>query len=194
MRVERARAQRGFTLIELLLAVAIFALLALGSAQLLDSLVRADNARQQQVEGLRALGRALSVIQRDALQVKTGSELQKAAFAMSLQGSRIRWLISARQQDEASPVSDLRIVEYWLEDGALWRRQLTLENGPMGRQRLLDGVRELRWRVHAPGQGWVDHWSSDTGHEEAANALEVTLSTVRYQQLRRVLTMAGGRT
>ncbi|BBH43844.1 type II secretion system minor pseudopilin GspJ [Pseudomonas sp. KU43P] len=194
MRAEYARAQRGFTLIELLLAVAIFALLALGSAQLLDSLVRADGARQQQVEGSRALARALSVMQRDALQVKSGAELQSAAFAMSLQGSRMRWLISVRQQDAVSSVSDLRIVEYWLEDGTLWRRELTLENGAMGSQRLLDGVRELRWRVHAPGLGWVEHWSSDAKHEQAANALEVTLSTARYQQLRRVLTMAGGRT
>jgi len=68
LRSDGARGQQGFTLLELLLALAIFALLATGSSLLLDALVRADSVRQAQADELRALGRAMSVLQRDALQ------------------------------------------------------------------------------------------------------------------------------
>lgn len=67
-RSDFAPAQRGFTLLELLLAIAVFALLAAGTSQLLAALVRTDAARQAQADELRALGRAMSVMQRDALQ------------------------------------------------------------------------------------------------------------------------------
>ena len=53
-RSESARIQRGFTLLELLLAIAIFALLAAGTSQLLAALVRADAARQAQADELRS--------------------------------------------------------------------------------------------------------------------------------------------
>ncbi len=68
LRRDCATAQSGFTLLELLLAIAVFALLATGTSQLLAALVRADAARQAQADELRALGRAMSVMQRDAVQ------------------------------------------------------------------------------------------------------------------------------
>lgn len=188
---ERRSQQGGFTLLELLLAVAIFALLAVGSAQLTDSMLRADGARQAQADELRALGRALSLIQRDAVQGVFVAELRHAAFAVSLHGSRVQWLVGAQQAPGAAAQSELRVVEYWLDDGTLWRRRRSLEQGEGRAQRLLEGVEELRWRIHAQGKGWLQHWPGAEAPEQAPDALEISLSTARYRQVVRVLPMAG---
>ncbi|MDH0730830.1 type II secretion system minor pseudopilin GspJ [Pseudomonas sichuanensis] len=188
---ERCRRQRGFTLLELLLAVAIFALLAVGSAQLVERMLRADAARQVQADELRALGRALSLIQRDAVQGVFVGELQHAAFAVSLDGSRIQWLVGAQQATGTLGASDLRLVEYWLEDGTLWRRRRSLEHGEGREQRLLEGVQELRWQLHTQDQGWLQHWPGAEKPKLAPDALQVSLSTTRYRQVVRVLPMAG---
>jgi general secretion pathway protein J len=179
-------------LLELMLAVAIFALLAVGSAQLVDSLLRTDAARQLQADELRALGRALSLIQRDAVQGVFVGELQPAAFAVTLDGNRVRWLVGTRQSNGAVQQSDLRMIEYWLEDGTLWRRRRSLEQGEGHAQRLLEGVRALHWRLHVPGQGWLQRWPGLTPAKQAPDALEVSLSTARYPQVQRLLPMAGG--
>lgn len=188
---EGRRRQRGFTLLELMLAVAIFALLAVGSAQLVDGMLRADAARRAQADELRAVGRALSLIQRDAVHGVFVAQLQRAAFAVSLEGTRVQWLVGAQQGSGGLQNSDLRVVEYWLEDGTLWRRRRSLEQGEGQAQRLLEGVGALRWRVHAPGQGWVQRWPGAESAKQAPDALEVSLSVGRYQQLQRVLPMAG---
>lgn len=189
-RSDGARGQQGFTLLELLLALAIFALLATGSSLLLDALVRADSVRQAQADELRALGRAMSVLQRDALQSYWPTPKSKrAGFGVTLEKQRVGWLLGAERDSQPLPRSDLRVVEYWLADGVLWRQRRTLEQGKGRPQRLLEGVVELRWRLHANGAGWQTSWPP--GQVHPPQALEITLSTQRLQGIRRVLPLAG---
>lgn len=182
------RAQRGFTLLELLLAISVFALLATGTSQLLATWVRADAARQAYADELRALGRAMSVMQRDALQgYWPASGDKRASSNVVLTPHRVSWLLGAEYDRQALPRSDLRIVEYWLEDGVLWRQRRTLEYGEVRPQRLLEGVVALHWRLYGAEEGW----SSDGKMTQPPLALEVTLSTQRLQAIRRVLPLAG---
>lgn len=59
----------GFTLLELLIAIAIFALLALGTYRMLDSVLASDRATRAQEQQLRELVRAMAAIERDLQQV-----------------------------------------------------------------------------------------------------------------------------
>ncbi|MEB3902070.1 type II secretion system minor pseudopilin GspJ [Pseudomonas juntendi] len=187
----RKRRQRGFTLIELLLAIALFALLAVGTARLLDVLVRADGKRQEQAEDLRALGRAMSLIQRDALHGYLPASLKQRGFGVMLEQQRMAWWIAGVQDSQPLPRSELRLVNYWLKDGVLWRQRHTLEHGQSAPQRLLDGVVELRWRLYVPDVGWQAHWPIVQRRPAPPQALEIILSTKRFQQIRRVFPLAG---
>ncbi|MGO3983866.1 type II secretion system minor pseudopilin GspJ [Pseudomonas sp. SAS7] len=187
------RKQRGFTLVELLLAVAIFAVLAAGSARLFDALVRTDQARQVEANEIRSLARAMGLLQRDALQGVFPPVLKQHDYALTLQMHRLSWLSSNGHDSHLQPRSDLRLTQYWLENGALWRQRSTLARGEGRAQRLLEGVTALRWRVYVPGQGWQADWPGATAVDVPPAAIEITLSTLRVQQVRRVLPMAGMR-
>ncbi|MCX2705575.1 MULTISPECIES: type II secretion system minor pseudopilin GspJ [Pseudomonas] len=186
----RLTGQRGFTLIELLLAIAIFASLAVGSARVLDVFMRAESARQMQANELRALGRAMSLMQRDALLGYQPASLGKGGYGVLLHGARAHWL-TREQDNQALKRSELRVVEYWLEEGVLWRQRRTQGQDQPRPQRLLEGVRELHWRVHVPGSGWQARWPMTQRRPVPPQALEVTLSTKRFEQVRRVLPLGG---
>ena len=62
--------QRGFTLLEVLIAIAIFALLAMATYRMLDSVLQTDRGQRQQEQRLRELTRAMAAFERDLLQVR----------------------------------------------------------------------------------------------------------------------------
>ena len=62
-------ATRGFTLLEVLIAIAIFALLGLGSYRMLHSVLNTDEATRQHELQLREVVRAFAVLEQDVAQV-----------------------------------------------------------------------------------------------------------------------------
>lgn len=171
--------QSGFTLLELVIAIAIFALLGLASWRLFDGVVRTQQGAGQHEREVRALQRAVGVIERDVWQAVAGSIVLVSG---RLQLQRNHWPNPLDQ-----PRSERQTVNYRLEAAALWRD--SRGEGPVivQQQKLLEDVHSLSWRVFDAQRGWHDA----TVRGNAPLALELVISTGRFQQIRRVLLLPG---
>lgn len=167
--------QSGFTLLELVIAIAIFALLGLASWRLFDGVVRAQQGVGQHERDIRALQRAVGVIERDVWQAVADS-LVLAPGHLQLQ--RSHWRNPLDQ-----PRSERQAVSYRLEGAALWRESIGEGTTLVQRQKLLDDVRGLSWRVFDRQRGW----RRETARGSAPLALELIVSAGRFEQIRRVL-------
>lgn len=171
--------QSGFTLLELIIAIGIFALLGLASWRLFDSVVRTQHGTAQHERELRALQRAVGVIERDAWQAVAGS-VKLAPGRLQLQ--RSHWRNPLDQ-----PRSERQTVNYRLEGGALWRDSQGEGSIVVQQQKLLDEVHDLSWRVFDSQHGWHVVSAGDT----SLLALELIVSAGRFEQVRRVLLLPG---
>ncbi|WP_073524741.1 type II secretion system protein GspJ [Pseudomonas fluorescens] len=177
--------QAGFTLLELVIALAIFALLGLASGRLFDTVVRAQQGTASHEQELRRLQRAIAVIERDALQVAS------SVFALgptTLQLLRTHW-----RNPQDLPRSERQQVLYRLDNQVLWRESRGLESSRVERQKLLEDVRLLNWRLFDPDTGWSNVWPVGRGAAQTPpQALELVLSVGRFEQIRRVLLLPQG--
>ncbi len=182
--------QQGFTLLELLLALSIFTLLGVASWRLFDVVVQAQGASERHGGQLRALQRAMGLFERDVRHAVLPPGTAGSGYGMTLHKQRLQWLRGGERNPLDLPRSELRVVEYWLEDGVLWRHNRTLEHGLGQPQRLLEGVNRLQWRVHAGPYGWQAQWPLNGKREQAPTAVEIVLSVGRFEQVRRVVLLA----
>ncbi|MBT2338212.1 MULTISPECIES: type II secretion system protein GspJ [Pseudomonas] len=171
--------QSGFTLLELVIAIAIFALLGLASWRLFDGVVRTQQGAGHHEREIRALQRAIGMIERDAWQAVIGSIVLAPA---GLQLQRSHWRNPLDQ-----PRSERQAVSYRLDGAALWRDSRGEGTTLVQQQKLLDGVHSLSWRVFDPQRGW----RSETAGDPTPLALELQLSVGRFEQVRRVLLLPG---
>lgn len=177
--------QRGFTLLELVIALAIFALLGLASWRMFDTTVRAQQHVAEHEQSLRRLQRALGVIERDALQV--------ASSILVLGPTRLQLVRSNWRNPHDLPRSERQHVLYRLENRELWRETRGPESTKIERQKLLDDVDDLQWRLFDREAGWSAVWPIGRGAAQIPpQALEVVLSSGRFEQIRRVWTLPQG--
>jgi general secretion pathway protein J len=170
--------QAGFTLIELVIAIAIFALLGLASWTLFDGLVRMQQGTQAHERELRSLQRAVAVIERDLLHItEQPIVLEQAA----LQWQRSHWRNPLDQ-----PRSERQALVYRLDNDALWRESRGEGTLIVQRQKLLEDVRHLSWRLYDGQTGW-----RSSGRVTEPLALELQMSAGRFEAIRRVLLLPG---
>lgn len=171
--------QSGFTLLELVIAIAIFALLGLAGWRLFDGVVRTQQGAGQHEREIRALQRAVGVIERDVWQAVADTVVLSPGH---LQLQRSHWRNPLDQ-----PRSERQTVSYRLEGAVLWRDSHAEGAVIVQRQKLLEDVRSLSWRVFAPEGGW----HIETAGDRAPLALEWVVSVGRFEQIRRVLLLPG---
>lgn len=176
--------QKGFTLLELVIAMAIFALLGLASWRLFDGVVRTERSTANHEREMRALQRAIAVIERDVLQVTTQPLVLEHGV---LQLQRANWRNPLDQ-----PRSEIQNINYRLEKGTLWRESAGATPSSLQRQKLLTEVLDLRWRLYDQKLGWRSDWPNiRTQPMTRPQALELTFSTARFEHIRRVLLLPG---
>jgi general secretion pathway protein J len=174
--------QTGFTLLELVIAMAIFALLGLASWTLFDGVVRMQQGSVAHERELRNLQRAIAVIERDVLHV--------TPQPVVLQQTQLQWQRGSWRNPLDLPRSERQELSYRLTDGALWRESRAEGSTVVQQQKLLDDVRELRWRLFEARTGWRSDWPTGP-NVKAPLAVEMQLSAGRYQAIRRVMLLPG---
>lgn len=174
--------QTGFTLLELVIAMAIFALLGLASWGLFDGVVRAQQGTASHEREFRRLQRAVAVIERDMMQL---TEQPVVLQQTVLQLQRSHWRNPLDQ-----PRSERQTLTYRLDNGVLWRESQGDGTPIMQRQKLLDDVRELHWRLFDRQSGWRKEWTPGRG-TQAPLAVELHMSAGRFEAIRRVLLLPG---
>lgn len=174
--------QAGFTLLELVIAMAIFALLGLASWGLFDGVVRVQQGTTAHEREFRRLQRAITVIERDLLHV---TEQPVVLAQTSLQLQRSHWRNPLDQ-----PRSERQALTYRLANGTLWRESQGEGEQIMQRQKLLDDVRQLSWRLFERESGWRNDWPS-AQDAPSPMAVELLVSVGRFEAIRRVLLLPG---
>lgn len=193
----------GFTLLELLIAIAIFALLAVGTWRMLGAVIDSDEATRVQEQQLRELVRAVSAFERDVRQVVSRPIRDpygepRAALLGEHQGDNdaLELTRSGWRNPTGAQRSRLQRVR-WQLSGERWERRYwtvldqSQDSLPQV-QNVLDGVTAMSLRYMDDNGDWQDSWppaglTEDERLDRLPRALELTLEHRRYGELRRVL-------
>ena len=191
---------RGFTLIELLVALAIFATMARIAYAGLDAVSRSHAALTERESELAALGRGLTVLERD-LRSLAQRPIRDG------QGQSLPPLLAQTQSLELSSYgpgraagADLGQIEriaYARDGNGLLRSRWPVLDRARStvpdRRLLIPGVEAVRWRFLDEAGDWHDVWpaplAADAG--QTPRALELQLRHANLGQIRRLVELAG---
>lgn len=195
------RRMQGFTLLEVLIAIAIFALLAMATYRMLDSVMQTDRGQREQEQRLRELTRAMAAFERDLLQVRSRTVRDPLGDAIPVmrgdsgRNTVLEFTRSGWRNPLGQPRSTLQRVRWQLE-GERWQRAYwpvldQAEDSQPRIQQALDGVSRFELRFLDGDGRWLQSWPAPTSNADEAltqlpRAVELTIEHRRYGELRRL--------
>jgi general secretion pathway protein J len=198
---------RGFTLLELLIAIAIFALLGLGTYRMLDSVLQTDKVTRAHELQLRELVRAIAAFERDVLQVQARpvrdpfGDVRAALLGDDLENPSLELTRSGWRNPLGQPRADLQRVR-WQLSGEQWQRQYwtvldQAQDSQPQVQKALEGVTALQLRYLDEQGAWQTNWPPQESNQAEAltalpQAVELVLQHRRYGEIRRLLRLPEG--
>ncbi len=211
----RSRDCAGFTLLELLIAIALFALLGLGTYRMLEAVLQSDEAVRAQELQLRELSRAVWAFERDLQQVigrpiRDGFGDERNAFIGQLGGEDGAPVLELTRAGWRNPTglrrANLQRVRWRLAGQNLERVYWVVLDRDVDSeprvQRVLENVQGLQLRYLDEEAVWHEEWppfdfgrgSPEDAAERLPVGLELSLEHARYGRVTRVLRLPDAAT
>ncbi|MCK3838879.1 MULTISPECIES: type II secretion system minor pseudopilin GspJ [Pseudomonas] len=190
--------QRGFTLLEMLVAMSLFSVLGLGTYQLFDVVVRAEQRIKLHEQQLRELQRALAMFERDLQMAarRALSEDRSGQQALIGQANNLRLSRQGWRNPLGHARSELLEVQYDWGNGT-WTREYRVapqresQQPPLVVQQLLNDVKLIQLSYIDHNGHPHSHWPIDGSALSLPNAVDIQLDAAGYPGLRRVILLPG---
>jgi len=191
---------KGFTLLELLVAVAIFALLGVGSYRLLATTIATRDAAQKHDAALMQLQKAMSTLNRDISQAiarPVRNEYGDVVAAVILKNNTLDLTRAGWPNPLQQARSQLQRIHYELNTkGELVRfswSQLDRERGAKPQQSiLLKNIDTMQMKVYSFNGGLVQEWpvlqsqtANNAALSELPRAIEIVVNVKPWGEIRR---------